>query len=92
MGNYRWLVSSVCQVASHLDGIGGGAMAIQKKEVMRHSLLLTIPEAALSLRLSRAKVYELISFEDLPVVRFGRAVRVSVKALEQWVERREQGA
>jgi len=34
----------------------------------------------------------LIDFEGLPVVRFGRAVRVSVKALEQWLERREQGA
>ena len=67
-------------------------MGIQKKEVMRHSLLLTIPEAAVSLRLSRAKVYKLIDFEGLPVVRFGRAVRVSAKALEQWVERREQGA
>ncbi len=67
-------------------------MAVQKKEVMQHSLLLTIPEAAMSLRLSRAKVYRLIDFEDLPVVRFGRAVRVSVKALEQWLERREQGA
>ena len=67
-------------------------MAVQKKEVMQHSLLLTIPEAAVSLRLSRAKVYRLIDFEGLPVVRFGRAVRVSVKALEQWLERREQGA
>jgi len=55
-------------------------------------LLLTIPETAASLRLSRAKVYQLIDFEELPVVRFGRAVRVSAKALEQWIERREQGA
>jgi excisionase family DNA binding protein len=67
-------------------------MAIQKKEGMQQALLLTIPEAAMSLRLSRAKVYRLIDFEGLPVVRFGRAVRVSAKALEQWVERREQGA
>ena len=67
-------------------------MATQEKEAVRQPLLLTIPEAAVSLRLSRAKVYKLIDFEGLPVVRFGRAVRVSVKALEQWVERREQGA
>ena len=67
-------------------------MVTQKKEVMRQPLLLTIPEAAASLRLSRAKVYRLIEFECLPVVRFGRAVRVSAKALEQWIERREQGA
>lgn len=67
-------------------------MAREKKEVMSHSLMLTIPETAVSLRLSRAMVYKLIDFEGLPVVRFGRAVRVSVKALERWVERREQSA
>ena len=67
-------------------------MVTQKKEAVRQPLLLTIPEAAVSLRLSRAKVYKLIDFEGLPVVRFGRAVRVSVKALEQWVEQREQSA
>ncbi len=67
-------------------------MMRQKKEVTRQPLLLTIPETAVSLRLSRAKVYRLIDFEGLPVVRFGRAVRVSVKALEQWVEQREQSA
>ena len=66
-------------------------MATQRKEGMQQALLLTIPEAAMSLRLSRAKVYRLIDFEGLPVMRFGRAVRVSAKALEQWVERREQG-
>ena len=67
-------------------------MMRQKKEVIRQPLLLTIPETAVSLRLSRAKVYRLIDFEGLPVVRFGRAVRGSVKALEQWVEQREQSA
>ena len=67
-------------------------MAVSKKEVMQQSLLLTIPEAAVSLRLSRAKVYRLIYDEGLPVVHFGRAVRVSAKALEAWIERREQGA
>jgi len=67
-------------------------MSMQKKEVMLQPLLLTIPEAAVSLRLSRAKVYRLIDFEGLPVVRFGRAVRVSAKALEAWIERREQSA
>ena len=67
-------------------------MAMQKKEVMLQPLLLSIPEAAKSLRLSRTKVYELIAVEGLPVMRFGRAVRVSAKALELWVEQREQSA
>ena len=66
-------------------------MIIQKKEVIRQPLLLTIPEVAASLRLSRSKVYMLIDIEGLPVVRFGRAVRVSVISLQQWLERREKG-
>ncbi len=68
------------------------SMGMQRKEVMLQPLLLSIPEAAKLLRLSRTKVYELIAVEGLPVVRFGRAVRVSAKALEQWVEQREQSA
>ena len=55
-------------------------------------LFLNIPEVCQSLRLSRAKVYRLIYFEGLPVVHFGRSVRVSVIALQEWVERREKGA
>jgi len=84
------------------DFVRGGVMVVskrvQKKDVgqgdglVLQPLLLTIPETAVSLRLSRAKVYQLIDFEELPVVRFGRAVRVSAKALEQWIERRERGA
>ena len=35
-----------------------------------------------------AKVYQLIAVEGLPVVRFGRSVRVSVVSLQKWVERR----
>ena len=67
-------------------------MVRQKKEVMLQPLLLSIPEVCESLRLSRAKVYRLIYYEGLPVVHFGRAARVSVVALQEWVERREQGA
>ena len=55
-------------------------------------LLLNIPDVCKSLSLSRTKVYELIDFEGLPVVRFGRAVRVSVIALEQWLDERAQSA
>lgn len=53
-------------------------------------LLLSVPEVANSLRLGRTKVYELIANEGLPVVRFGRAVRVSVTSLQQWIEHREK--
>ncbi len=67
-------------------------MGTQKKEVIRQPLLLNIPEVCTSLRLSRAKVYQLIELEELPVVRFGRAVRVCRSSLEQWVRQREQDA
>ena len=55
-------------------------------------LMLDIPEVAQSLRLSRAKVYRLIYYEGLPVVHFGRSARVSVIALQEWIEQRAKGA
>lgn len=59
---------------------------------VQQPLLFTIPEAAASLRLSRAKVYRLIYYEGLPVVHFGRAARVSVIALEEWLAERGKSA
>ncbi len=67
-------------------------MVRQKKEVMIQPLLLRIPEAAAMLRLSRAKVYQLIDAEGLPIVRFGRAVRVPHASLQLWIEQRMQSA
>jgi excisionase family DNA binding protein len=67
-------------------------MAREKKEVMPQPLLLDIPGVCQSLCLSRATVYRLIYYEGLPVVHFGRAVRVSVSSLREWVERREKSA
>jgi excisionase family DNA binding protein len=66
--------------------------AIRLDSLVVQSILMSIPEAARSLRLSRAKVYQLIAVEGLPVVRFGRAVRVCRSSLERWVQQREQGA
>ena len=53
-------------------------------------LLLSIPDVAASLGLGRSKIYELIAKEGLPVIRFGRSVRVSATSLQKWVEQREQ--
>ncbi|MBV9690067.1 MAG: helix-turn-helix domain-containing protein [Ktedonobacteraceae bacterium] len=55
-------------------------------------LLLTIPQVMQCMGLGRNKVYDLIQKEGLPVLRFGRAVRISHKALQEWLERREQGS
>jgi len=55
------------------------------------TFLLNVPQVAKLLSLSRTKVYELIATEGLPVLKFGRAVRVSFKSLQQWVDQRERG-
>jgi excisionase family DNA binding protein len=60
------------------------------KRTAAQPLLLSIPDVAASLGLGRSKVYELIAQEGLPVIRFGRAVRVSAASLQKWVEQREQ--
>ncbi len=60
------------------------------KRTAAQPLLLSIPDVATSLGLGRSKVYELIAKEGLPVIRFGRAVRVSAASLQKWVEQREQ--
>jgi excisionase family DNA binding protein len=52
-------------------------------------LLVTVSQVAKMLSLSRTMIYKLIDMEDLPVVRFGRAVRVSPRSLQQWLERRQ---
>ncbi len=60
------------------------------KRTLAQPLLLSIPDVAASLGLGRSKVYELIAKEGLPVIRFGRSVRVSATSLQKWVEQREQ--
>jgi excisionase family DNA binding protein len=54
-------------------------------------LLLNVSQVAETLALSRTMVYTLIATQGLPIVRFGRAVRVSPTSLQRWVEKREQG-
>ena len=55
-------------------------------------LLLTVEQVAQVLNFSRSKVYEFINVGDLPVLRFGRSVRVRVSALEQWLNLQEEKA
>lgn len=61
-----------------------------QNEVSSQRLLLRVPEVAKALGLGRTKVYELIAAGELPVIRLGRAVRVSVAALQKWVEERDK--
>ena len=65
-------------------------MQVQQRELQ--PLLLNINEVAQVLRLSRTKVYELIAVAGLPTVRFGKSVRVSVVALQEWIEQKGKAA
>jgi excisionase family DNA binding protein len=61
-----------------------------EQEPTPQPLLLTIPQAAKCLGLSRAKVYALLARnEGPPVVRFGRAVRISMASLQAWIQHYE---
>ncbi|MFL5626622.1 MAG: helix-turn-helix domain-containing protein [Ktedonobacteraceae bacterium] len=62
------------------------------KEIVVQPLLLTIPQVMQCMGLGRNKVYDLIQKEGLPVQRFGRAVRVSYAALQDWLKQRESSA
>lgn len=48
--------------------------------------LLTVPQAAHLLGLKKSKVYEMAKTGEIPVVRFGRYVRVPRKELVKWVD------
>jgi excisionase family DNA binding protein len=49
-------------------------------------ILVSVEEAARLLGLSRGKAYELAQSGQLPVVRFGRSVRVHRDRLTDWVD------
>ena len=49
------------------------------------SELLTVPEAAQLLRISRNLAYELVARQQLPSVRLGRVIRVPRTSLDEWI-------
>ena len=48
-----------------------------------------IPEVAEMLTISRSALYVMIQAGDIPVVRFGRSVRISASALHAWLEQQQ---
>jgi excisionase family DNA binding protein len=65
----------------------------KRKNAPTHAIqpwFLTVPEAATVLGIGKTKVYELMASEGLPKVKFGTAVRIPVKALEEWLTQREE--
>jgi len=65
-------------------------MLEQQEQEVPQPQLWTIAQVSKALNLGRTKIYELIWKEQLPVQRFGRAVRVSPVALQRWLAEREQ--
>lgn len=64
---------------------------MEREDVNVHEpLLMTIPQVMKTLGLGRTKIYHLIDKEGLPVLRFGRAVRVSYHSLQKWIQQREE--
>jgi excisionase family DNA binding protein len=54
-------------------------------------LLLTVPETAKLLRISRNLAYELVARGELPAVRLGRVIRIPRGALNDWVKASASG-
>ena len=52
------------------------------------SVLLTVPDAARLLSIGRTLTYELIGAGELETIHIGRAVRVPLAAVHEFVERR----
>jgi excisionase family DNA binding protein len=52
------------------------------------SMLLTVRDVAVALRLGRTRTYALLRSGEIPVIRVGRAVRVPRDGLHRWIEAR----
>ncbi len=77
----RWIMSTLQ---------GKGYPIINPQAGAPQRFLLRIPEAAETLGIGRTNIYELIATGELPTIHVGRAVRISVGALQKWVEEHEQ--
>lgn len=60
--------------------------------VGQDAVLLKAEQVAQMLNLGRSTVFELMASGQLPVVRFGRAVRVPREDLDRWIRDRVQRA
>lgn len=49
-------------------------------------LTLSVPEAAVVLGISRARMYQLVKTKGFPTIQIGTRLLVSAKGLERWIE------
>ncbi len=59
--------------------------------IAEENRLMTVPEAARVLGISRAKCWDLTYRGELPTVRIDRSVRISSRTLEQFIREHESG-
>ena len=52
--------------------------------------ILTVPETAEYLKLSKSKVYYLVQRNQIPHIKIGKNVRIRREDLEKWLEERAQ--
>ena len=60
-------------------------MSWKERTVSDDTRLMTVPEAAKLLRISRNLAYELVARGEIPAIRLGRVIRVPRGTLEQWL-------
>ncbi len=59
---------------------------------MDEPLLLRVPEAAVLLRISRAKLYQLLATGQVPSFRVGGRTRIPVAGLRRWLDEQTESA
>jgi len=52
--------------------------------------ILTVPETAKYLKLSKSKVYYLVQRNQIPHIKIGKNVRIRREDLQKWLEERAQ--
>lgn len=55
------------------------------EEVVRGNDLLTVPEMAKMLRISRSKAYALVKEKDFPIIKIGKCIRISQEKVLSWL-------
>ncbi len=52
--------------------------------------ILTIPQVARYLKISKAKIYYMVQKKQIPHIRLGRNVRIRESDLNKWLEKRTE--
>ena len=51
-------------------------------------VIMTVPEVARHLKISKSKIYYLVSKKEIPHLKIGRNVRIRQADLQIWIEKR----